>query len=77
MTGSRMDHQAGRLIDDNQIVIFEKNVERYCLRLIVDLFRRRLGQPDFISAPDEIARPRRCAIEPDETAPNQLLQARS
>jgi len=41
MTSSRMNYQTGRFIDDNDIVVFEKNLQRNMLRLIVDLFERR------------------------------------
>ena len=43
MTGARMNYQTGRFVDDDEIVIFKKNIERNRFRLIVDLFRRRLG----------------------------------
>ena len=43
MTSARMDDEPGRLIDDNDVLVFEENLERNRLPLIVDLFQRRLG----------------------------------
>ena len=43
MTRSRMNHETGRFADDNEIVVFEKNLQRNRLRLIVDLFERWFG----------------------------------
>ncbi len=43
MTRARMNDEPRRLIDDNDIFVFEQNLERNRLRLIVDLFQRRLG----------------------------------
>jgi len=43
MTRARMNDEPGRFIDDNDIFVFEQNLERNRLRLIVDLFQRRLG----------------------------------
>ena len=43
MTSARMDDEPSRLIDDNDVLVFEENLERNRLRLIVDLFQRRLG----------------------------------
>jgi hypothetical protein len=76
VTGARMNDQASGLIDDKQIGVFEKNIERDCFRLIVDLFGRGLGQLDFRTAPDEIARARRGAVHRHGTVANQLLQTR-
>ena len=75
MTGARVHDQTGGFIDDDQIGIFKKNVERDGFRLIVDLLRWGLDQFDFISAPDEIARPRPCPVQRHGTVANQLLQA--
>src|SRR2546428_10872015 len=74
VTGAGMNNQAVRLVDDNEIVVFEKDVERDRFRLIVDLLRRGFGQFDFVAAAHEIARPRRGAIASHESAPDQLLQ---
>jgi len=43
MTRAWMYHKPGRFIDDNDILVFEKDLERNWLRLIVDLLERRLG----------------------------------
>jgi len=44
---------------------------------IVDLFERRLCHLDFIPAPHKMARSRCCAIESDESGPDQLLESRA
>src|SRR6266487_5393963 len=49
MTSAGMNNEASRFIYDNKIVVFEKNVERNRLWLIIYLLQRRLGQFDFIS----------------------------
>ncbi len=43
MSRARMYDEPGRFIDDNDILIFEENLQRNRLRLIVGLFERRLG----------------------------------
>ena len=43
MTCARMNDEPRRFIDDNDIFVFEQNLERNRLRLIIDLFERRLG----------------------------------
>ena len=42
MARAGMDDHAGRLVDDDEIVVFKKNLEWDRFRLIVDLFRWRL-----------------------------------
>src|SRR6266550_3024838 len=43
MTRARMNDEPRRFIDDNDIFVFEQNLKWNRLRLIVDLFQRRLG----------------------------------
>jgi hypothetical protein len=74
--GAGMNDQTGGFIDYDEIVILEKNVERDCLREIVDLLDRWLGQLDRVTGTDEITRPRGFAIESNKSASNELLQAR-
>ena len=62
MSRSRMNHETGRFTEDNEIVVFEKNLQRNMLRLIVDLFERRFGELDLITGADKIARPCRLAV---------------
>ena len=77
MTSARMNNEAGRFIDDNEIVIFEKDLERNRFRLIVDLFGRRLTEFNFIAVADEIARSCGCSVERHESSADQLLQSRA
>ena len=43
MTGARMNDKPSRFIDDDEIVVLEKNIERNRLRLIIELFERWLA----------------------------------
>ena len=43
MTRARMNDEPSRFIDDDEIAIFEENLQRNRLWLILDLFERRLG----------------------------------
>ena len=42
--GGRVDPEAGRLIDDHEMLVFENNLERNVLRFIVRRFRLGNGQ---------------------------------
>ena len=77
MTSARMNNQARRFIDDNEIVVFEKSLQRNCFRSIVDLFGRWLAEVNLIAVADEIARPRGGPVEPHESSTDQLLQSRA
>jgi len=77
MTSAWMNNEAGRFIDDNEIVVFEKSLQRNCFRLIVDLFGRWLAESNFIAIADEIARPRGCPVERHESSTDQLLESRA
>ena len=77
MTSARMNNEPSRLIDDNDVLVFEKNIERNRFRLIVDLFERWLAEVNFIAIADEIARPRGGPVEPHESSTDQLLESRA
>jgi len=77
LAGAWMNNQTGRFIDDDEIVVFEKDLQRNRFRLMVDLFDRRLGQFDFIAGADEVPRSRGCAIASDEPCPDQVLESRA
>ena len=75
MTSARMNNEAGRFINDDEIVVFEENLQRNRFRLIVDLFGRWFTEVNFIPVADEIARPCGCPVERNESSTDQLLQA--
>jgi len=77
MTSARMNNEAGRLVNDNEIAVLEKNIQRNRFRSIVDLFGGRLAEINFIVFADEIARPGGCSVEGHESISNQLLEPRA
>jgi hypothetical protein len=76
LTGARMDRHARRFVDNNEIVIFEQNIQRNRLWPDVDLFRRRLGKINLVTDSDNLPWPTGPPVEPNEPAPDQLLKAR-
>jgi hypothetical protein len=56
MTGARMHHDAGRLVQDEEIVVFENHFERYLLWLRIDLLDLRLSQLHKIAGASEVPR---------------------
>ena len=75
MPGPGMHDQASRLIDHDQVVVFEKDIDGNCLRLVIDLFRWRLSDIDNITSPNNFARAPGPLVKPNETVANQLLQS--
>ena len=75
MTSSGMNHQAGRLVQDDQIVVLKKDIERNLFRSKNGRAWRRFIQFDDIAFPDRLARSRRRSIQPNESVGDQLLQA--
>jgi hypothetical protein len=76
LTGARMNRHASRFVDDNEIVIFEENIQRNRLWLDVDLLQRRLDEINLVTGSDNLPWPTGSAVEPNEPAPDQLLKAR-
>jgi len=74
MACARVNHQPGRFVDHDQIVVLKKNIERDRLGLIIGFFRQWLGYANSIARPDPITRAGSLAIQADETVPDQLLQ---
>ncbi len=72
-----MNDQTGGLVDHDQVVVFEQNIERNRLRLIVDLLQRRLDKIDMIAGADRFARPGWYAIERYRFVADQLLDSRA
>jgi hypothetical protein len=57
MARPRVHDQPGRLVENEEIVVFKKNIQRDRFRLVVVFLRWRLAQVDPISRVDEVARP--------------------
>ena len=62
MPGTWMDHQPSRLVDNNQVLVFKKSLQRNRLRLIFSFFGRRLPHLNTISASNGITGPDRLSI---------------
>ena len=71
-----MNRQASRLVDNDEIVVFEENVEWNWLRSRLDLLRRRLDETNLVTALDNLPRPGGLLVEANEPAADQLLKAR-
>ena len=76
LTGARVNGESGRFVDDDEIVVFEENVEWNRLRSWLDLLRRRLNEINLVPALDDVPRPDGLLIEPNEPAADQLLKPR-
>ena len=74
MARARVNHQPGRFVDYDQIVVLKKNIEQDRLWLIIGFLRQWLGYTNSIARPDPITRAGSLAIQADETIPDQLLQ---
>ena len=77
MTGARVNDKPSWFIDNDEIVVFKENLERNRLRLGFDFFDRWFGLFDFITAANNLTRPRGCAVELNEPGTDQLLKARA
>jgi len=76
LTGARMNCHASRLVDNNEIVVFEENIQRNRLWSDVDLLRRWLDEINLVTGSDNLPWSTGSAVEPNEAAPDQLLKAR-
>src|SRR5215510_1025258 len=55
MTRTRVNDQPRRLIDHDEVVVFEENLKRDRLRQGLDFFQRRLGEINLIAASNSLA----------------------
>ena len=76
LTCARMNGKAGRFIDNDDVFVFEENIERDRLRPDIDFLNRRLPQTNFVTASDNLPGPGGLIVEPNESAADQLLNAR-
>ena len=75
LTRTRVNGKSGRFIDDDDVFVFEEDVERNRLRPHIDLLCRWLPQINFVTASDDLPGPDGRPVEPDEPAADQLLNA--
>src|SRR5713101_239097 len=57
MTSTRMNDKPRRLIDDDEVVVFEEYLKRDRLWQRLDLFQRRLGELNLVAASNNLAWP--------------------
>src|SRR5439155_26511415 len=72
-----MNGEPGRLVDDDEIVIFEEDVEWDRLRECLDLLQWRLQKINFIASSNNLPRPGDLLVEANEPGADQLLKART
>ena len=70
LTGARMNRHAGRFVDNNEIIVFEENIQRNRFWLDVDFFRRRLDEINLVTGSDNLPWSTGSAVEPNEPAPD-------
>ena len=76
MSRSRVNHQARRLVDDEERVILKDDVERQVLRLEIECFLLGI-QLQSLSAEHRVPRPAGLAVDPKLARPNPRLQLRT
>ncbi len=76
LTCARVNGEAGGFIDNDDVIVFEENLERDRLWLDIELLHRWLSQINFVAASDNLSRPGGLLVEPNEPAADQLLKAR-
>ena len=59
MAGAWMNDEPGRLINDDQVVIFEENLKRDRLWKGLDLFQWWFGKLNLVAASNDLAWPAR------------------
>jgi len=69
-TRARMNRHAGRLVDDDQIVVFEENLQWNRFRSGFDFFRRRIGEFDLVACSDNVVWPGGRTVETNEAGVN-------
>jgi hypothetical protein len=75
MTGTGMNDKPRRLIDDDEVVVFEEYLKRDRLWQRLDLFQRWLGELNLITASNNLAWPAGFVIESNEPVSDQLLKS--
>src|SRR5262245_9646705 len=75
MAGARMNDKPCRLVDHDQIIVFEENLKGNLLWQCFDLFQRRLGELNLIAASDDLAWAAVCVVESNKPIADQLLES--
>jgi hypothetical protein len=75
MTGAWMNDKPSRLVDHDEIIVFEENLKGDLLWQCFDLFRRRLGELNLIAASNDLAWPAVCVVESNKPIADQLLES--
>jgi len=75
MTGAWMNDKPRRLVDHDEIIVFEENLKRDLLRQGVDLFQRRLDELNLIAASNDLAWPGGCVVESNKPIADQMLES--
>ena len=74
MTGARVNDKPRRLIDDDQIVIFEQNLKRNCLWQNLNPLQRRLDKLNLIATANNLPWPDDRVVESNKPVTDQLLE---
>jgi hypothetical protein len=75
MTRPRVHNEPGRFVEDEEIVVLEKDLERHRLGLRVAFFNLGLAHFDNVAGVNGVARSRLLAIHVDESVADQCLEA--
>ena len=75
MTGPRMNDEPRRLVDHDEIIVFEENLKGDLLWQRFDLFQRRLGELNLIAASNDLTWPAVCVVESNKPIADQLLES--
>ena|SRR5437899_2226759 len=75
MTSPRVNDKSRRLINDDQVVIFEENLKRDLLWQDLDLFQRWLGELDLVAISNNLAWPAGRVVETNKPVADQLLKS--
>lgn len=71
---ARMNGEASRFVDHDDVIVFEDYLKWNRLRLEVDFLHRWLAEINFVAASNDLPRPGRSLVEPDESVADQLLK---
>src|ERR1700757_3467285 len=74
MTGARRNDKPRRLVDHDEIIVFEENLKGDLLWQGLDLFQRRFGELNLIAASHDLAWPAVCVVEANKPTADQLLE---
>jgi hypothetical protein len=75
MPGTRVNDKSRRLVNDDQVVIFEENIKRDRLWPGLDFFQWRLSEINLVSTSDDLAWPAGQFVESNKPVADQLLKS--